>query len=197
MSATTDSGSTRSSLLRRAKAHDSVAWNELVDLYGPLVHYWCRRCGLDEHASSDCLQDVFSAVSRSLSDFQPCRSEGAFRGWLWTITANKVRDWMRREPRHQATGGTTALRSLQDVVEEVELPGEEPTDAMARNQLIDRAMQQVRDEFAEKTWSMFHRSVVDNIATQLVADEFGVSAATVRQARSRVLRRLREQLGDL
>ena len=33
-------------LLERARGDDAVAWHRLVDLYGPLVHYWCRRAGL-------------------------------------------------------------------------------------------------------------------------------------------------------
>ena len=44
---------------------------------------------------------------------------------------------------------------------------------------------------------MFARAVMDGITTLQVADEFEVSAATVRQTRSRILRRLRQQLGDL
>ncbi len=60
-----------------------------------------------------------------------------------------------------------------------------------------RAMEQVRGEFETKTWSIFLRSVVDQVSTEIVAKEFNVQSATVRQVRSRILRRLREQLGDL
>ena len=64
-------------------------------------------------------------------------------------------------------------------------------------ELVARGLKQIRMEFAEKTWRMFERAVIDDIATAQVADEFGVSPATVRQSRSRILRRLRQQLGDL
>jgi len=58
-------------------------------------------------------------------------------------------------------------------------------------------LEQVRAEFKPKTWKIFERTVVDQLPTDIVAKEFNVSAATVRKIRSRVLRRLRLQLGDL
>ena len=44
---------------------------------------------------------------------------------------------------------------------------------------------------------MFWRMTVDGQATAEVARDFGVSASAVRLAKSRVLRRLREELGDI
>jgi RNA polymerase sigma-70 factor (ECF subfamily) len=55
----------------------------------------------------------------------------------------------------------------------------------------------IRSEFEPRTWQMFWRSVVDGVATATVGAELGVSAAAVRQARSRVLRRLREEAAGL
>ncbi len=40
-------------------------------------------------------------------------------------------------------------------------------------------------------------SLREGIATNAVAAELGLSSASVRQARSRVMRQLRQQLGDL
>ena len=55
------SDATRASLIFRAKGHDSQAWSELVDLYGPLIAHWCYRCGLDSGQAADVVQDVFVA----------------------------------------------------------------------------------------------------------------------------------------
>ena len=193
-----DSGGTRASLLSRARTRDPAAWSELVDLYAPLVAHWCRRCGLDAHGSADIIQDVFAAVAKSLDGFRPADKDGAFRGWLWTITANKIRDGARRESRHTpAAGGSTALRSLQTLADSVSVPDEEPSDAAEINALVARGLEQIRDEFADKTWRIFDRSVIDGVSSAQVAEEFDVSPATVRQTRSRILRRLREHLGDL
>lgn len=198
-----DSDATRASLLSRARQHDSRAWHELVDLYGPLIAHWCRRSGLDHHASADCVQQTFTAVLRSLNGYQARKLSGSFRSWLWTIASNKIRDH-RRSSRREASGagGSTALQALQQVPmdelsEEAFLTDSEPVDTEQLSALVARAREQIRQEFAPRTWDIFSRAVVDQIPTAIVAQEFSVTSAAVRQARSRILRRLRQQLGDI
>lgn len=192
------SSATRGSLLMRARDRQPEAWSDLVELYGPLVAHWCYRCGFDSHSTADLVQDVFGAVSRSLATFEQQRASGAFRAWLWTITANKIRDAVRRD-REQAlgAGGSTALLNLQQVSETAHLPDEEPTSTHEHQQLISRGLEQVKQEFESETWEIFERLVIDQIPTAIVATEFNRSSAAIRQIRSRVLRRLRQQLGDL
>src|SRR6056297_1031132 len=208
------SGATRLSLISRARARQADAWCELVDLYGPLVAHWSRRCGFDSHASADCVQEVFTAVYKSLGSYQARRRAGSFRGWLWTITANKIRDRLRVQRSHdRGRGGSSALLGLQAIadphdpheddlpapdlpVPDLPVPEIEPTSSADLRSLMRRAMAEVRTEFEEKTWQIFLRSVVDQQATQEVAEQFGVTPATVRKVRSRVMRRLRQQMGD-
>ncbi len=113
----TSSGATRASLLARVRDRDGSAWYELVELYGPLVAHWCQRCGLEPHATADCVQDVFLAVHRNIALYQPQAVNGSFRAWLWTITRNKIRDAFRKS-RWPAAGGTTALGNLQKVADD-------------------------------------------------------------------------------
>ena len=192
------SGATRASLIARARGQQSAAWEELVELYGPLVAHWCSRCGLDSHTTADCVQEVFTAVSRSLGRFQAIKTSGAFRSWLWTIAANKIKDVVRTaRTQTPGAGGSTALQRLAELPDESSIPDEEPSDAGELQQLVARGLEQVRTEFEPRTWTIFQRTVVDQLPTDIVAKEFGITAATVRQVRSRVLRRLRLQLGDL
>jgi RNA polymerase sigma-70 factor (ECF subfamily) len=198
MPAPADSSATRASLLCRARQREPSAWRELVDLYGPLVGHWCAQCGLDAHATADCVQETFASVVRSLPGYQPLKSNGSFRSWLWTITSNKIKDYRRRRQREvEAAGGSTALQSLQQVPDSELVPDSEPTDPRQLSELFSRGLAQVQSEFETRTWSIFQRTVIDRIETAIVAGEFGVTPATVRQTRSRVLRRLRQQLGDL
>ncbi len=123
---------------------------------------------------------------------------GAFRSWLWKITSNKIRDQIRRNSRQtRSTGGSTALQKLNELPDAICIPEEEPSEAIELQQLVARGLAQVRGEFETRSWAIFERSVVDQLTTEAVAAEFGVSSAAVRQVRSRVLRRLRQQLGDL
>lgn len=186
---------TRLSLLERARRRDAEAWKTLVDLYGPLVAGWGHKCLRDPHAVADCVQDVFAAVSVSLDTFEPKLETGSFRAWLWTITRNKIRDHTRRVARHPiAKGGSTMIGVLNGVAD---VPVEEPTDSVQLSQLTRRALDQVQAEFEPRTWTAFCRTVIDGISTAQVAEELGITAATVRQHKSRILRRLRHQLGDV
>jgi RNA polymerase sigma-70 factor (ECF subfamily) len=169
----------------------------LVRLYSPLVAHWCRRCGLDTHDSSDCLQDVFASVATSLSQFEPGGRNGAFRAWLWTITRNKVRDLSRRKAHGPgAVGGSTAWQSVAELPDESAVPDDEPTDATHLSELIQRSLQQVRAEFEATSWQSFWRTAIDGLPTAVVAEQLGLTPAAVRKNRSRVMRRLRQQLGD-
>ena len=73
----------------------------------------------------------------------------------------------------------------------------EPSSAAELKSLVSRALDQVRNEFEPRSLDIFMRSVIDQVATDLVAIEFKIQPATVRQVRSRILRRLRQQLGDI
>lgn len=190
---------TRLSLLDRARLRDEQAWAELVDLYSPLMVAWCRRLKLSADATADLIQEVFAAVARSLETFDPTSRSGSFRGWLWTITRNKLRDAARREARHgRPIGGSTALARLQRVPAEldVEIPDDEPSGKDDLQRLTLAALKQIEATIQPQTWRAFWRCVVDGQSTAMVCQELAMTPAAVRQARCRVLNRLREQLGD-
>jgi RNA polymerase sigma-70 factor (ECF subfamily) len=54
----------------------------------------------------------------------------------------------------------------------------------------------IRGEFSERTWQAFWRTAVEGRAAKDVGAELAMSPGAVRVAKSRVLHRLREELGD-
>src|SRR5262245_30078870 len=109
---------TSRSLLERARRRDRRAWEELIDLYAPLVYYWCRRAQLPEQDIPDIVQDVFRSVVTGIERFRKERTEDTFRGWLRTITRNKLIDHYRRlDQLPQAAGGTDAKLKLDQLAE--------------------------------------------------------------------------------
>ena len=54
----------------------------------------------------------------------------------------------------------------------------------------------IRNEFEPRTWQAFWLTAVEGRAPKDVADELGMSGGAVRVAKSRVLHRLRAELGD-
>ena len=80
------------SLIERLQTRDEAAWQRLTDLYGPLIYHWCWRSGLKSSAAAEVFQDVVAAVLAGIDSFHRDRPGDTFRGWLWTITRNKIRD---------------------------------------------------------------------------------------------------------
>ena len=65
-----------------------------------------------------------------------------------------------------------------------------------RSMLSHRTLALIRGDFEERTWTAFWRTVVDGRFPRDVAEELQISVASVYQAKSRVLRRLREELPE-
>ena len=169
----------------------------LVRLYGPLVDFWISGAGLQPADARDVFQETFQAVAEGISDFHKDRPGDRFRGWLRTIVRNKLADHFRRQGlQPPAAGGTEAFRRLQ----EVEGPGmsaESPAERTALQQFRLRALELVRGEFEEQTWQAFWRVAAEGQAPKDVAEDLGVTPSAVRLAKSRVLRRRREEMEGL
>lgn len=187
-----------SSLLQRVQSQDPAAWQRLVTLYTPVVYQWCRRSELQADDAADVSQEVFVAVARRVADFRRDRPQDSFRGWLWTITRNKICDHFRRlADRPQPRGGTP----FQDLLVQIPThPPESPSTAGQPGQLSGvarRASELVRAEFEDRTWQAFWRTTVDRQPTAAVANELDMTKSAVLQAKSRVMRRLRRELEGL
>ena len=63
--------------------------------------------------------------------------------------------------------------------------------------LSRRGLDLVRAEFENRTWEAFWRTAVEGHAPAHVAEDLGMSVPAVYKAKSRVLRRLRQELDEL
>jgi RNA polymerase sigma-70 factor (ECF subfamily) len=192
------SSATSRSLLDRVRSNDAAAWDRLVSLYAPLVLQWCRHWDLQDQDAADIFQEVFQAVALHIAQFRKERKGDTFRGWLRTITRNKVRDHFRRLRREPGgVGGTDAQLRLAQLPAPVAPEEESAAEQAAERQLLFRALEGIRGEFEERTWQAFWHTAVLGRATQEVAAEFAMSQGAVRVAKCRVFQRLREELGDI
>lgn len=192
------STSTSRSLLRELDANDPEAWNRLVKLYAPLVWHWCRKMGLASQDCADIFQEVFGAVALNYHTFHKERTHDTFRGWLRTITKNKVLDLHRkRQHEPQGVGGTEAKAWLSEVPDRMnDVDGEENT-FQADHTLYREALLLIQHHFEPTTWQAFWAVVVEGRTPQEAAQTLGISSAAVRVAKCRVLQRLRQELGDV
>lgn len=191
-------GSTSRSLLAGAKLDDPAAWERMVRLYAPLVAAWCRGWHVAEQDIGDLLQEVFSAVASHLDRFRKEQRGDTFRGWLATIARNKVRDHFRRRASDPAAaGGTEAAHRMQQVADPHALDDlPEVADDPLFDELLHKALESIRGEFHERTWQAFWRVVVEGRTAVDAGADLNMKPGAVRVAKSRVLMRLRRELGD-
>ena len=184
-------------LLQQVQANHEDAWDRLVDLYAPLVRYWCRRSQLQEEDVAEVFQESFRAVAASIQNFRRDRNEDSFRGWLRTITTNKIRDHFRRmDGQAIAEGGSVAqlkLAQLSDPLTEEEENSEQ--DILRAS--VHKMMEAVQGDFEPRTWQAFWGCQVEGRGTDEIGTELNMTPAAVRKAKYRVLRRLREEFDDL
>jgi RNA polymerase sigma-70 factor (ECF subfamily) len=182
-------------LLQRAIGRDPDAWQRLVHLYRPLVVAWCLRAGVRFDDTDDVAQEVFRVVAGRLADFRRDRPGDTFRGWLRAITRNlSIAHYRRGLNRPAGAGGTEARLLLAEVPADDTATPDPPEEL---SNLYRRALELVRAEFEDRTWQMFWQVVVEEKSPADTATQMGVSTAAVRQAKSRVLRRLKEEVGDV
>jgi RNA polymerase sigma-70 factor, ECF subfamily len=194
-----ESSSVSLTLLEQLRARRPEAWERFVRLYGSMIHRWCRRAGLSAEDAADVLQEVLSAVMVHLPQFRRDRADDSFSGWLAAITRNKVRDhFRRRQGRAQGRGGTTAQRQLSEIAETPEASEESiQPDADTEAWLSRHALELIRGEFEPRTWDAFWRTTVESQSPAGVAADLQMTVPAVYMAKSRVLRRLRQTLGQL
>lgn len=190
-------------LLERVRANEPSAWDRLMALYTPLVRYWCSRARLIEADIEDTCQEVFQAALTSISHFRRDRPGDTFRGWLRGITRNQIALYFRRSQRQpRGRGGSSAFLQLQELEDPQNSPEHQdllPDDDNSNEVqwLYRRALELVRNHFEESSWQMFWLTVVENKSPTDVAQQLGVTPAAVRKAKSRVLHRLKEELGEV
>jgi len=191
-------GSTSSGLLNRARARDAQAWQRLVALYMPFVYRLCRKGGLTPTDSADVAQDVLASVVQSIDGFHDTGRPGSFRAWLAGIVHHRLLDHLRRQRgRPVAAGGTDAAERLLEIPDTADPLSADVQARDADGTVWRRALALLQTEFAEPTWQAFWQLVIDGRTPAEVAQRLGMSVAAVYQAKSRILRRLRQEFQDL
>jgi RNA polymerase sigma-70 factor (ECF subfamily) len=192
------SPATRASLLLRLRdPHDKEAWGQFVQLYAPVVYGFARQRGLQDADAADLMQEVFRSVAGAAGrlDYDPKR--GSFRGWLYTVTRNKIYTFLDGQRRQVRGSGDPAAQTLLE-----EQPGPEDGTGAQWDQEYERsafawAAERVRRKFHEATWQAFWMTAVEGKAPRDAGRQLGLSTGAVYVAKSRVIARLREEIREL
>jgi RNA polymerase sigma-70 factor (ECF subfamily) len=188
---TTTSESLLFRLQQRDDSPDQSAWHQFVTIYTPLIFYWARKTGMTQADASDLVQDVLTHVFQKLPAFKYDASQ-SFRGWLRTVTLNKYRERLRRKSSAMQYATDSVLEQMQPV--EV---AESTWDIDYARLLVARTMELVKDDFVDDLWQALRMVMQNEITVEEAATATGISSWTIYSARSRLMKRLREELEGL
>ena len=84
-------------LVRRCRAGDGAAWEEIVQTYSRRVYNLAYRFTSRADTAEDLTQDVFVRVYRSLEQYDP--KQGDLQNWLMRLARNLIIDDYRKRQR--------------------------------------------------------------------------------------------------
>jgi len=185
------------SLLDRLREQpDRDTWRRWFDLYRPLLQHWLGPYRLQPSDADDVAQEVLVTVVAKLPEFRHEGRTGSFRCWLRGVMVNRLREFFRDRRLHAATDAVDRDKLLDEMVD----PDSQLSRLWDREHdewVLRRLMELIRPEFEPTTWEAFRGLVVEGRADDDVAASLGLSVNAVRVAKSRVLRRLREEAAGL
>ena len=188
---------TRKSLLLRAQTGEENAWKDLTDLYRPLIIGWLRRQGVPARDLDDLSQEILLSVVQYLPSFEHSGRPGAFRSWLRTIVCSRTVDyWRAIDTGKQASGSSDAAAALQQIEDpnsDLNRRWDEEHDRYVLGCLLDL----VEEEFEPTTLNAFRRVTLDGVSGAEAAEELGLTVPAVYMAKSRVLKRIRQEAEGL
>lgn len=186
---------TSTGLLRAARdCGDDGAWQRVVNLYEPLLHGWLRRQGVQHADAEELVAETLIAVAQELPSFQHNGHTGAFRSWLRSILVNRLRTFRRSQRvRSISHADSELLHRLAGVLAD---PSSDLTRQWDRDHdhfIARRLLELVEPHFEPTTWRAFCRVALDGHGADVVATDLGISVDSVYAAKSRILKRLRQE----
>ena len=113
-------------LVRRARAGDGAAWEDIVSAYSRRIFNLAYRFTSSVDAAEDLTQDVFIRIYKTLEQYDP--KQGDLSNWLMRLARNLIIDDYRHRQRnpqnsmadavddhqyHLRAAGTSALKEME------------------------------------------------------------------------------------
>ena len=177
-------------LLRRIRAGDRGAVDELYQRFRRPAFALARRILADDGLAEDVLQDVFLGVWRDPDAYDPAR--GAFASWLLAVVHHKAVDAVRREEsqrRRQARAEDEAVLDAPVAVRDV------ADDAAAR--VVAEQVRSALGELPAAQKEALTLAYYGGYTQREVAALTGAPLGTVKTRMLAGMRRLRSQLGGV
>jgi RNA polymerase sigma-70 factor (ECF subfamily) len=184
---------TRQSLIVRLQGpRDELAWQEFAAIYEPLVYRLARQRGWQDADARELTQEVLLTVANAIERWQADADRGSFRGWLFRIARNLMVNYWKRNRRHRAAAGGTAILERLACEPASDDANSAWFDDEYRRELFRWAAELIRGEFHETTWDAFWLTCVEGRSIGNIAAQLGISVGAAYVARSRIMARLKQ-----
>jgi RNA polymerase sigma factor (sigma-70 family) len=175
-------------LLRIRDPGDAQSWELFQSVYRPMIFSYCLKRGLQEADALDVVQDVLTSIHRAIQTFEYQPAKGRFRGWLGTVTANKIKTLKTKQHRDQTIDVHVLLHSGSE-----QTPVSDPDSdwvAIFSEHIFQAACERVRSRVDTVTWECFYETWMRQSPAEQVALQFNLPIHTVYVNKSRVLKHL-------
>ncbi|WP_158222518.1 RNA polymerase sigma factor [Rhodopirellula sp. MGV] len=172
-------------------------WKRLIEIYRPFMYQRISSYPILVNQSENIVQEVLCVLVRELPDFQRQRT-GSFRAFLRGVVLNQLRYAMRRAQKTPLAAGQ--IDKLTEHIEQLADPNSRETADFDRHHdhaVFFHAASIVRAEVKPDTWKAFQKHVLEGMPAAAVAQELGVTVNVVLLAKSRLTRRIREEIRGL
>ncbi len=175
-------------LVARSMGGDLDSFNQLVLRWERPIYALAYRVIGREEDARDVAQETFLRAFRALKGF---KGQAKFSSWLYRITLNLCRDWMRRQRR-------TPVAQMPEGIDLVELAGEETPsesldDLIGRRQL-GRAVSKAMAMLPEEQRTAIILKEYHGLTFQEIADLLDCPLSTVKTRLYQGLSVVRKQL---
>jgi len=181
-------GLTDEELVSRSMGGDPESFNQLIKRWEKPIYALAYRTIGREDDARDVVQETFLRAFRGLSGF---KGQAKFSSWLYRITLNLCRDWMRRQRR-------APVVVTPDGVDLVELAGEseevETADAAVERKDLSRAIARAMTALPEEQRAAIVLKEYHGLTFQEIADLLGCPLSTVKTRLYQGLTVLRKEL---
>jgi len=182
-------GSDDARLVKRCRAGDQAAWDELVDRYQRLIYAIPRRAGLSEEQAADVFQEVFVTLLEKIDAIeQPNR----IRSWI--VTTAKFKTWgiIRGSKGHYSPETEEEMEAEMAAIRDQGPLADDMLIELEEQHLIRAALERI-EERCRTILSMIY--LTDPAASYAeVAIAIGVGETSISPLRSRCLKKLEKEL---
>ena len=183
--------STSVTLLERVRnPRDGRAWREFFRLYFPVLKKYARRRGLAASEADDIAQDCMESLAEHMPGFCYSPGRGRFKSYLRTMVDNRIANRRRRKHMRQArTGELEALPAGE--------AARQAWDEVWLREHLAYSIARLESRCSNDTVNAFRLYALQDWPVEKVCAALGLSANQVYLAKSRMIRRLRQELAAL